>query len=529
MEPHQHRPHPQALCDQAVTLHQAKRFAEAERLYLEVLGIDPANFTAQHLLGVIRHQQGRSNEALELIGAALQINPDFPAALSNYGLVLKTLGRMDEALQFYARALDLNSSFVEAWNNQGIAFCDMNRFDEALASYDKALDINPAYAQALGNRARVLQYLGKLEEAAATYADALAMDPTMTNVMLDYADAIKVTPDNPHLKTMEVMRHSGVELSDQDVIHLDFALGKAHEDLGNHERSFRHLLSGNALKRSRIYYDEAATLGFFDRIEEIFTEKRMREKESLGGGNPSPAPIFIVGMMRSGSTLVEQILASHPRVHGAGELPDLSRIVNSVRTPDGNPYTYPEFGTHLDARAIGQFGTHYLNEVRRLAPDAPFITDKMPSNYHFAGLIHLALPNARIIHTVRDPVDNCISCFSKLFIEEQNYTYDLAELGRYYRHYEKLMTHWKKILPPGRILDVRYEDLVNDFEAQSRRILEHCGLDWDPRCLQFHKTQRPVRTASVSQVRQPIYQNAVGRARGYEKFLGPLKAALAGN
>ena len=235
-------------------------------------------------------------------------------------------------------------------------------------------------------------------------------------------------------------------------------------------------------------------------------------------------------MPRSGTTLVEQIIASHPMVHGAGELKTLNDVVLTVRGPDGNVIPYPEFVPALDAAAI----TADRRALCRLGARARCpkgtederVTDKMPSNYYFAGLIHLALPNAKIIHTIRDPVDTCISCFSKLFSAEQNHTYDLAELGRYYKRYERLMAHWRRVLPQGRILDVRYEDVVADLESQARRIIAHCGLPWDDRCLSFHETERPVRTASATQVRQPIYTSAVGRWRVYEEFLAPLLAEL---
>jgi hypothetical protein len=285
-------------------------------------------------------------------------------------------------------------------------------------------------------------------------------------------------------------------------------------------------LSGSALKRAQIQYDETATLALFDRIEAVFTPALLRKKEKLGGGDPSPAPIFVMGMPRSGTTLIEQILASHPQVHGAGELKTLNDVVNEVHGPDGQTIPYPEFVPVLDAGAIAKIGARYLAEIHKLTPQAPHITDKMPSNYYFAGLIHLALPNAKIIHTMRDPVDTCISCFSKLFTAEQNHTYDLVELGRYYRRYQQLMEHWRRVLPPGCILDVRYEDVVADLETQARRIITHCGLTWDDRCLSFHETERPVRTASATQVRQPIYKSAVGRWRVYKEFLGPLLAEL---
>jgi hypothetical protein len=230
-------------------------------------------------------------------------------------------------------------------------------------------------------------------------------------------------------------------------------------------------------------------------------------------------------MMRSGSTLIEQILASHPQVSGGGELEIIPAIVRYLKGRPSGPATYPEFVASMTADDFRKVGDRYLAEIEPLAKQATHVTDKMPVNFMYAGLIHLALPNAIIIHTVRDPVDTCLSCFSKLFGDPQNHTYDLAELGRYYRHYEMLMNHWRSVLP-GRILDVRYEDVVGDLEGQARRMLEHCGLDWDTRCLNFHRTERPIRTLSFAQVRRPLYRDAVGRWHAYRDFLGPLLAEL---
>jgi hypothetical protein len=276
-----------------------------------------------------------------------------------------------------------------------------------------------------------------------------------------------------------------------------------------------------------ISYDEDRTLGLFDRIEATFTDELIAAKS---GGDASQIPIFVLGMPRSGTTLIEQIIASHPMVHGGGELQALNEIVLGGREVTDNVIPFPESVPALDPSAVQQIGARYVDVLRRLAVkagrNAERVTDKMPSNYYFVGLIHLALPNAKIVHAVRDPVDTCISCFSKLFSAEQNHTYDLGELGRYYRRYQRLMEHWRHVLPPGRMLEVRYEEVVADLEGQVRRIISHCGLPWDDRCLSFHKTERPVRTASATQVRQPIYKSAVGRWRVYEEQLGPLLDAL---
>ncbi len=382
----------------------------------------------------------------------------------------------------------------------------------------------------------VLKELGRLDEARDAFIHSLRLDPTVTGVYVNLADSMTFAPGDPHLAAMEALAAKTDGLSKTERVHLDFALGKAYADLRDYRRSFTHLEQGNAGKRAAISYDEGAALALFDRIEAVFTPELIAAKS--GGGDPSPMPIFVLGMPRSGTTLIEQIIASHPLVLGAGELRCLNDVVLSVRGPDGQTLPYPEFMPALDAAALAQIGAHYVAAVRKLAlakspvadgasgGGAEHITDKMPSNYYFLGLIHLALPNAKIIHTVRDPVDTCLSCFSKLFSAEQNHTYDLGELGRYCRRYERLMAHWRRVLPADSFLDVPYEEVVADLEKAARRIIAHCGLPWDDRRLAFHKTQRPVRTASATQVRRPIYKSAVGRWRVYEEQLAPLLAAL---
>jgi hypothetical protein len=243
-------------------------------------------------------------------------------------------------------------------------------------------------------------------------------------------------------------------------------------------------------------------------------------------GIDDPTPVFIIGMPRSGTSLIEQILASHPAVFGAGELEEISKLAESSVAAPGARARFPDAVPAMSAQQIRQVGADYIARIRARAPNAKRIIDKMPGNFAFAGLIHLALPNARLIHTRRDAVDTCFSCFSRYFAHGQWFSYDLGELGRYYRGYEALMEHWRNVLPKGVMLEVDYEQVVADLEHEARRIVEHCGLEWDDACLAFYETQRPVRTASASQVRQPIYGTSVGRWRPYEPFLGPLLEAL---
>jgi hypothetical protein len=334
---------------------------------------------------------------------------------------------------------------------------------------------------------------------------------------------IRFRDGDGHLTEMERLLGEADTLALGERTDLYFALGKAYDDLGRHAEAAQQWLQGNALKRREISYDAAAVDEVFERIRNVFAQDWLEIRQ--GAGHPSAIPVFIIGMPRSGTTLVEQILASHPQVFGGGETKYFADAIGEIEA--GRDVVYPDVASTLTGFDFSDLGNRYLTDSLRFAgPDALHVTDKMPSNFLFAGLIHLSLPNATIIHTVRDPVDTCLSCFSKLFTGELNYTYDLAELGRYYRQYQLLMTHWKRVLPAGRIFDVCYEELVEDVEGQARRIVAHCGLQWDTRCLSFQENDRPVRTASATQVRQPVYKSAVGRWRPYGAFLAPLLREL---
>lgn len=303
------------------------------------------------------------------------------------------------------------------------------------------------------------------------------------------------------------------------------ALGKALNDVGDYARAFGHFLQGNNLKRQEIAWDEATDIRQFEMIRDKFSVDTFSRFHNTG--TPSSAPVFILGMPRSGSTLVEQILASHPQVYGAGELDILNRVANnSVSDANGRCVPYPVYVSALNATDCNRFGQSYIQNLPRLPEGRTRITDKMPINFLYVGLIKLLLPNAKIIHTMRDPIDTCLSCFSTCFGTSQHFTYDMAELGRYYRRYSTLMDHWRAILPSGAMLDCSYEELVDNFEGQARRLIAYCGLPWDDRCLCFYKTERTVSTASKVQVRQPLFRSSLQRWRRYEPYLGPLFAEL---
>jgi tetratricopeptide (TPR) repeat protein len=552
----------QAHNNRGNALQRLKRFAEAEKTYRRAIELQSNFADAWNNLGTCLRELKRPEEAETVYRKALEFGPNNPDTLDNLALALKDLERPDEALQLLRRALAieprsdtfhvhfgtflldqekveeaaaateraiaLNANSHDAINLMGRVAFKRGELQSAVEHYRRALALKPDLADAYMNLGNVLKELGKLQEAQDAYLEALRLDPTRISSYFNLADVRTFTLGDPHLAAMETLAAKTEGLSKHDRMEIDFALGKAYADVHDYDRSFARLLSGNAAKRATISYDEKSTLALFDRIEAVFTPELIATK--CGGGDPSSVPIFIIGIPRSGTSLVEQIIASHPNVYGAGELRSFNEVALAVRGPDGKPLPFPEFVPTLNATALQQIGAHYLDLVRRLLPEqaqsCERVTDKMPSNYYFAGLIHLALPNAKIIHIVRDPVDTCVSCFSKLFASEQGHTYDLGEIGRYHRRYQGLMQHWHRVLPAARILDVRYEEVVADLEGQAQRIITHCGLPWDARCLSFHQTDRPVRTASATQVRQPVYQSAVGRSRAYEQHLGPLLAAL---
>jgi len=505
------------------------KLAEAVARYERALALKPDYAEAHNNLGNAFRDQGKLTEAVASYERALALKPDYAEAHSNLGNAFRDQDKLTAAVASYERALALKSDYAEAHNNLGNAFRDQDKLTAAVASYERALALKPDFAEAHNNLGTAFKDQGKLTAAVARYEQALALKPDYAAVYLNLADMKKFALGDPHLAAMEALAANTEGLSKADRMRLDFGLAKAYADLKDYPRSFKHLLAGNTAKRATVDYDEISSFARFDRIEAVFTRELIVGKS--GGGDPSRSPIFVIGMPRSGTTLVEQIIASHRLVHGGGELKTLHNVVLEVCGPDGSTTLSPEFVPAPYAAALRQVGTHYVALVRELAArngggKAAYVTDKMPSNYYFAGLIHLAMPNAKIIHTIRDPVDTCVSCFSTLFSRGQNHTYDLVELGRYYKRYERLMTHWRHVLPEGSFLDVRYEDVVADLEVQARRIIAYCGLPWDDCCLSFHEAERPVRTASATQVRQPIYASSVGRWRVYEDHLGPLLRAL---
>jgi Tfp pilus assembly protein PilF len=466
----------------ALTAHSRGDLTQAERLYRLVLASDPQQFEALHNLGHVLVQQGRPAQAVGCFERALARNPN---AAGTHNMLASALRGMD-------------------------------RYEEAIDHHQRALALRPGYAQAHHDLGRLLLGLGRIDEARRSLETAVDLAPQRGGYYRSLSEAVRFTEGDARLAAMEALSREPA-LPPVDRVELHFALGKAYTDLGRQEASFRQFFEGARLMRGYVDYDETATLAMFEQMRTVFTPELIRAKAGLGA--VSDAPIFILGMPRSGSTLVEQILASHPDVAGGGEL-------TAFRDVAAAAMGQPEAVRGMDGEALRGLGERYLERLNATHPGATRITDKMPANFLLAGLIHLALPNARIIHTVRDPIDTCLSSFTTLFTDGQQYTYDLGELGRHHHAYARLMAHWRELLPPGVMLEVRYEDVTADPEGQARRMLSHCGLAWDDACVDFHQAPRAVWTASAAQVRRPAYRTSVGRWRPPAETLWPLLEGL---
>lgn len=473
-----------------LSLRRVNRFAEAEARTRSWVALSPDDAGARATLALIFMEQYRLDEALSEANGALALAPENVDAIVLVARVLAQLGRAHEASTALLRARERAPDRADVHLN-------------------------------LGN---VLKIEGRFDEARAALSDALKADPANAAAFFELAEITYFSRGDPIFVEMEKLART--ESAAPLPASLHFALGKAHDDVGQVDIAFRHFAIANARERAEHRYDEQATLTAIARIKDIFSPAYMERLR--GSGNPSDLPIFIIGMPRSGTTLVEQILVSHPGVAAGGELHHLHLSVDAVLASRSRVRTLPERLAALLPEDLTEIGERYLSHIRPLAGGRSRVTDKLPANALLAGLVHAALPNAKIIHCTRDPIDTCLSCFTTAFGRRVPYSTDLTALGRYFRAQAELMDHWRSLLPAESFLDLSYEDVVTDLEGQARRLTSHCGLAWDPHCVQFHKTQRSVNTASVLQVRKPIYGSSVGRGRRYAVHLGPLVSALRG-
>ena len=516
------QPQRQRLAE-AAEHHRLRRFEQAETIYRELLREDRDNVTLLRMYGLLAIDAGHYRNAVLLLRRAVKRAPDFRAAWIELSRAQTEMHELDDAAASARRAIELDPERAGGHIALANALARSSRADEAVAAYQRANAIRPDNPEPFLGLGNILKTVGRQHEAITAYREGLRLRPDYAELYwsLSNLKTFRFAPEE--VCTMErALESEG--LPNNAIVHFCFALGKAREDDGDYAGAFRHFERGNSLRRAEEHYDPVSTERLGERIRKVFSPDFIRLH--AGGGFAGVAPVFIVGLPRSGSTLIEQILASHGQVEATQELPEGGRLVRFIDRQRIGGCTYPEAVEHFSTQAFFELGQRYDRETRRYRSGSPRFIDKMPNNFALIGLLQLAMPNARFINARRDPRDTCLSCYKQLFARGQSFTYDLMELGDYYLEYQRMMDHWHRVLP-GRVLDVHYEDVVADLETQTRRMLEFCGLAWDDACLRFHTTERAVRTASSEQVRRPIYGDAVAFWRNYEGELGPLIDVLA--
>lgn len=570
------------------TVHgQLGEFAAAEKCWKKVVKLEPDHPAALYHLGLTYQSQGKTVDAIESYRKALKLQPGMFEALNNLGALLRSLNRLDEALELLQHASRLQPTNPVILNNLGLALKDKGRLDDAVGRYESAIQAQPAYPEAHFNLGNIQQLQGKTQEAKISYqraltyqanfpmalinlgkillsegnsADALQyfqralqIQPGSTDALTAIADVHEKLGDfeNAYAQLQAVM-DQGVQPANAAVTYatvcrrlgrhaeaiarlepltaqaglpstlrqeLHFKLGDLYDDQAQYDEAFRHYQQANRL--SPFPFDEQAAYLQFQSLNDTFNADTL--PAMARARNASERPLFIVGMPRSGTSLVEQILASHPDVYGGGELDQMGDLLNSFPKRFGQPYPYAM--SRLGADDLDSLAEVYLDRLATLSPEAKRVTDKMPHNFLHLGLIARLFPRARVIHCQREPMDTCLSIYFHNFNANHPYASDLTRLGGYYRRYQGLMQHWKQSLDIP-ILDVQYETLVTDQEAESRRLIAFCGLEWDDCCLRYHESKRRVNTPSYDQVRQPMYRSSIGRWQAYARNLDPLKRAL---
>lgn len=502
--------------------HREGRHEEAERIYRGVLAREPDNVSAIRLLGSLASDTGRHGIAVRQLRKAVEMQPDFFAAWIDLARELSEQERFDECQEVLDHAIRLEPLLPHPRALLGNMLSKAGRYGEAVEAFETALQMQPDHSGSLAGLGHLLRTIGRTDDAVAAYRECISKYPAFGEAYWSLANLKTFRFTDDELVTMEKNVDSE-RLLEETRVCFNFALGKAYEDRGDFDRAFSYIDRGNSMRRFNEHYDPVQTEVIHDRIIDTFSAEFLQENE--GKGDSDPSPIFIVGLPRSGSTLIEQILASHSMVEGTHELADLPRVIRAINKENPSGTHYPEAFRHFDADKLLSLGRQYLESTQRHRSGAPRFTDKMPNNFPSVGMIHLLLPNAKIINARRHPLDSCMGSYKQLFFKGQAFSYDLVELGEYYLEYQRLMDFWHSVLP-DRVIDVQYEDMVRDQENQTRRLLEYCRLPWEENCLRFYENKRAVNTASSEQVRQPIYSKSINSWRRFESHLGPLIEVL---
>ena len=515
----------QRQLEQGIEHHKAGRGEEAEKVYRSVLGKVPNQPDALNLLGVLAMEAGNHEAAFDLLERAVSARPKDPAILNNYGNALSLVRRFEDAIDHLERALAIKPDMADSWLNLGRTLNFAGQGERALKCFRQLLKLKPDHLSAKSGISRSLMSLGRTDEAEATAREIIEAAPTVSMGYVNLSNARKFKPEDPEIARIEELIASK-ETGAKEMRGLSFAAAKMYDDVGRYDEAFKYYDTGNTMAAGK--YDAKGLEQSYAELKKTYTRKFYDENKSFG--LDSERPVFIVGMPRSGTTLTETIIGAHPQVFAAGELETAKRCERQMAD-----LVFRDDGVQKNARQLTWVGSEilaqrYLDAVDTKAKNAGAIrvTDKMPHNFQAVGFIAMLFPKARIIHTRRNPFDTCLSIWQQNFNDAHSYARNLADLGHHYAQYLNLMQHWRETLH-DRMLEIDYEDLVENQEQVSRKLINFTGLPWDDACLRPQDVNRTVLTASVWQVRQPVHKRSAGRWKAYEKHLTPLRDALEAN
>ena len=508
----------QKKIEHLLNLFKSKKLSKAEFLGKELIKTYPNNVILYNILGLVLTYQKKINEAIEWYEKGITIKPDFAMIYNNLGSIYKLKEKYTKAENYYKKSINLDSKIPETQNNLGNLYIALNKYQKAITCYKNGLKINPKFITCHYNLGVAYKSIGKFEEAKRHLEKAIGFNKFFYTAHRILSQLTKYTVNDDHFILLKKL-YEDRKIIDINKKEIAFALGKASEDIGNFSKAFKYYSEGNHLYRKNITFSIKNEKKEFNNIKKVFNEKLLNKFKQSGYLNAKP--IFIVGMPRSGSTLVEQILSNHPKVFGGDELNFITNLVNKYFDNKASGL-FLENIINIDKKKLKEIGQEYISNLNKISDKSERVTDKFLINFKWIGLIKLILPKSKIVHCVRNSKDNCLSIFKNYFISNKlSFAYNFEEIVEFYSLYSDLMRYWKNILPKF-VLDIKYEKIIQNPEKQIRNLLKECNLSWNDNCLKFYNNKRPIKTASDTQARKKIYKSSLDSWRNYEKDLKKL-------